>query len=113
MSDKTYWIYCDDKADSKRIAASLADIGLNVRVGNERHGVAWLSPEIIVTGTTLLITILHAVIAVVKQIGNKTIRVKGKDGWEVEVPASIDKSDLEKLMESAKDRDQVNIIITK
>ena len=113
MSDNTYWIYCDDNATKKRVAAGLADIGLNVNIIDKRHGFAWLSPEIIVTGTTLLITILHAVIAVVKQIEKKTIRVKGKDGWEIEVPASIDKNDLEKLMESAKDTDHVNIIITR
>ncbi len=113
MSDSTYLIYCEDKEISGLIESSIANIGIEVQTATERHGFEWLRPEIIVTGTTLLITILHAVIAVVKQVEKKTIRIKGKDGWEVEVPASMDKKDLENIIDSAKDKGQVSIIIPK
>ena len=68
------------------------------------------SPDVIVTGANILITTINAVFAIFKEKQNNKIAISGSD-WKIEVPANIDKAEIEYYVNLAKSKTADQIII--
>ncbi len=85
--------------------------GLTCSYPQNGLGFDLMTPEILVIGSNILITVINALFTFLKSKQGKKIVIKGKNNWQIEVPASSTKEEIEEYIKLANSNDAKQIII--
>ncbi len=105
-------IFCESKEDVSLLLNHLISEDLEcLSPKKEVLGFDFLSPEIIVIGSNILITLINAIFTFLKGKQGKTIIIKGKNNWQIEVPSSSSKKEIEAFIKMANSNEASRIVI--
>ena len=104
-------IYCENKSDVPELTALLEANGFGDSAPTGTRHMGGLTPDLVVTGANVLIALANVVFSFLTARQGRQVKVKGRDGWEVTIPADAPQEQVEKYIRMASSKTPVTIVV--
>ena len=105
-------IFCEQNEDKKSLPGRFSENKIECFTPGQGEDFDFLSPDIIVVGANVMLTLLNVILAYIQNRRDRQISIKGEAGWQVEIPAETSEEKLKEYIKLATQNNADRIIIS-